>query len=89
MVFTGGLYRWSLADHALQVHRQWRDRKGIMRRDHTHDRLLLRIQEGDRRALATKPATAANAVNVVLLVLKGRQIEVEDYAYTLHIDAAG
>ena len=60
-----------------------------MRCNHAHYRLLLRIQEGDRRALAPKAAAATNAVNVILLVLKGWQIEVKDHAHTLHINAAG
>ena len=60
-----------------------------MIRDLGHDGLLGGIHEGNGQTLTAEAAAAANAVHVVLLVLKGWQLEVEDHGHTLHVNAAG
>ena len=60
-----------------------------MRCNLLHNELLTGVKKGDRRALTAKATTATNTVNIVLLVLEGRQIEVEDHTHSLYINTTG
>ena len=51
--------------------------------------LLRRSEKGDGSAAATEAAAATNAVDVALLVLEARYVEVEDHGHLLNVNAAG
>jgi len=57
-----------------------------MRRDLVHNQLLRRIDEGNRRTLAPIPTRTPNPVDIVLLVLKGRHVEVKHDRHLLDVN---